>query len=357
MRCRTLIAAAGAVVFIGAGLSPLQAQETADPIVGVWQLDTFHVEVVANGSGFVGTVQETAGCYNAGDTIWKISAKTGPDTYKGLHPFFFVNTCNYAGDGKTTWTLAEAATRIDLSGKSPDGKSSDGYTMYRPIDCDAPNAICGDAGDNEIEGTSEDNVIDGGSGNDVIDGGGGNDVIVGGEGNDTMNGGSAEDHVFGGPGDDVIVGDEAPAPTSAAAGYRFLFALQEEEPVPGVDVLEGGEGNDTIDGNGGDDKVDGGIGVDTVEGAEGNDKMAGQAGNDEVSGGDGKDSVLGQAGNDDLAGGAGPDVLKGGGGVNDFDGGPGKDTCVLSNKKDETRSCEKKQRSFQRSFWPYMGFP
>ena len=40
-------------------------------------------------------------------------------------------------------------------------------------------------------------------------------------------------------------------------------------------------------------------------------------------------------------------------GVNDFNGGPGKDTCVLDNKKDETRSCEKKKLNFKLNFFPY----
>jgi hypothetical protein len=38
--------------------------------------------------------------------------------------------------------------------------------------------------------------------------------------------------------------------------------------------------------------------------------------------------------------------------VNDFNGGPGKDLCVLDNKKDDTKSCEKKKFNFKFNFFP-----
>ena len=62
--------------------------------------------------------------------------------------------------------------------------------------------------------------------------------------------------------------------------------------------------------------------------------------------------MLGQAGNDNLKGDGGNDMLKGGAGVNDFNGGPGTDTCVLDNKRDDTRSCEHVKRNFKRNFMP-----
>jgi choice-of-anchor C domain-containing protein len=212
-----------------------------------------------------------------------------------------------------------------------------------------PDAICGDQENNDIEGTPEDDTIYAGEGDDTIDGGGGNDVIVGGEGNDTLSGGGGDDQLEGGVGDDVINGDESQPPESSSGNPLFGPFLQEEPPPPGNDVLLGAEGDDTIDGNGGDDNLDGGIGADSVSGSEGNDKIFGAGENDSVSGGAGADQVTGQAGNDQLAGGGGPDVLKGGAGVNDFNGGPGQDTCVVDNRKDDLRSCEKKKFNFKRN--------
>jgi Ca2+-binding RTX toxin-like protein len=190
----------------------------------------------------------------------------------------------------------------------------DNFSTAVPCEQD-PNALCGDDEDNEIQGTPENDTIYGGAGDDTIYGGGGTDMIIGGSGDDVLVGGGQKDRLNGGPGDDIISGDESAAPAASPAATAFLFLVRQATP-PAADVLQGGGGNDMVAGGGGGDKV------------------------------------IGQAGNDDLEGNSGPDLLKGGGGVNDFDGGPGKDTCVLENKKDETQSCEKKQRSFQRSFAP-----
>ncbi|HYI44308.1 MAG TPA: hypothetical protein VE174_02445 [Actinomycetota bacterium] len=191
----------------------------------------------------------------------------------------------------------------------------DHFSTAIPCESD-PNAFCGDDEDNTIQGTSEDDTIYAGGGDDVIDGGGGNDVIIGGAGNDVLAGGGQNDRLNGGPGNDIVSGDASTAGSPSALGRAAFISLLQEESPPGKDVLQGGGGEDTVLGGGGADKV------------------------------------LGQAGNDDLAGDAGPDLLKGGGGVNNFDGGPGKDKCVLENRKDKTESCEKKARSFARSFWP-----
>jgi choice-of-anchor C domain-containing protein len=186
------------------------------------------------------------------------------------------------------------------------------------VPCESnPDALCGDDEDNEIQGTPENDTIYGGGGDDTIYGGGGTDVIIGGAGDDVLVGGGQKDRLNGGPGDDIISGDETSIPAPSPAAAAFLGSVLQASP-PAADVLQGGGGND------------------------------------QVAGGGGADKVIGQAGNDDLEGNSGPDLLKGGGGVNDFDGGPGKDTCVLENRKDETQSCEKKQRSFQRSFWPLL---
>ncbi|HYI44310.1 MAG TPA: calcium-binding protein [Actinomycetota bacterium] len=189
-----------------------------------------------------------------------------------------------------------------------------------PPQCGDEGAICGGSEDEELQGTPEDEFIFGGGGDDEIDGGGGNDIIVGGSGNDVITGGPGTDQITGGSGEDRIVGD---APRGSSSAVRSGVRASQEEPA--ADQLAGGGGNDAVFGGGGADLV---------------------------AGGSGKDRILGEAGNDELKGDAGNDLLKGGGGVNDFNGGPGRDKCVLSNRRDETRSCEKKARSFARSFYP-----
>lgn len=86
-------------------------------------------------------------------------------------------------------------------------------------------------------------------------------------------------------------------------------------------ALEGGDGNDNIDGShlaetilggAGQDNLNGGFDSDTLEGGSGNDTLDGDSGDDLLSGGSGTDSVQGDQGNDTLTGGSGNDLLNGG---------------------------------------------
>jgi Ca2+-binding RTX toxin-like protein len=72
------------------------------------------------------------------------------------------------------------------------------------------------------------------------------------------------------------------------------------------------EGNDTINGGGGNDRLKGFEGDDRLNGGSGDDRLLGDAGNDILSGGNGNDSLNGGAGEDVLRGGAGNDKLTGG---------------------------------------------
>ena len=86
----------------------------------------------------------------------------------------------------------------------------------------------------------------------------------------------------------------------------------------------------TMEGGGGDDRLDGWEGVDTLLGGPGNDRLSGHKSNDVLDGGDGNDTISGYSGADALSGGAGDDVLT----PDDYedpspdvvDGGPGIDT-------------------------------
>ena len=55
-------------------------------------------------------------------------------------------------------------------------------------------------------------------------------------------------------------------------------------------LLNGGQGSDTIDGQGGRDKLGGGAGNDVLRGGFGNDTISGDAGVDTLSGGGGNDT-------------------------------------------------------------------
>lgn len=74
-------------------------------------------------------------------------------------------------------------------------------------------------------------------------------------------------------------------------------------------MLDGGAGNDRIDGGPGPAVLNGGKGNDRVIGGEGVDTLLGDEGNDRVQGGAGPDVVVGGGGNDRLVGGSGNDIL------------------------------------------------
>lgn len=130
--------------------------------------------------------------------------------------------------------------------------------------------------------------IEGTDGNDIIE------VIVD---------GPSISYVDGGAGDDLLEGSED------------------------VDVLYGGIGDDTINGNGGndwlhggqgDDTIDGGAGEDLVVGGQNNDYLIGSGDTDHIYGNEGDDILEGGDGQDFLYGGKGNDILKPGNNFSDY---------------------------------------
>jgi Ca2+-binding RTX toxin-like protein len=89
----------------------------------------------------------------------------------------------------------------------------------------------------------------------------------------------------------------------------------------GNDTLIGGGGNDTLNGGKGADNILGQGGDDTLNGGHGQDTLLGQNGNDTLNGGRARDHIYGGGGNDQLNGGGGSDDVKGGAGddKNKFD--------------------------------------
>ncbi|MEB8389197.1 Hint domain-containing protein [Rhodobacteraceae bacterium KMM 6894] len=93
--------------------------------------------------------------------------------------------------------------------------------------------------------------------------------------------------------------------------------------APNDDVVEAGDGDDTVRGREGDDTLNGGDGDDSMRGDEGDDSLDGGAGDDTLrgddgdntlNGGEGDDSLIGGPGNDSIIGGDGQDTALGGGG-------------------------------------------
>jgi Ca2+-binding RTX toxin-like protein len=233
-------------------------------------------------------------------------------------------------------------------------------------------------GDDRMYGNGGDDFLDSRRGNDILYGGDGDDRLIadsldddplpvpnptgptassqdgkdfldGGNGNDLLAGGGNADRLIGGAGDDFLWGDAYTTglveqhPDGSQTLIRLTGVLR-----PGDDVLEGGEGNDYLSGDGGDDSLDGGAGDDVLWGdnepglnllfpmAPGNDFLSGGGGNDELSGGAGEDVLLGGSGNDLLFGDdegvgvalQGDDWLEGGDGDDQLSGRGGNDTLL-----------------------------
>ena len=86
----------------------------------------------------------------------------------------------------------------------------------------------------------------------------------------------------------------------------------------GGDTINGNNGADTIYGGSGDDKITGGNQSDNIYGGTGNDNIQGNTSNDTIYGGSGNDTIHGNEGNDLIIGGFGADVLYGNNGADTF---------------------------------------
>jgi Ca2+-binding RTX toxin-like protein len=142
--------------------------------------------------------------------------------------------------------------------------------------------------------------------------------------------------IEGGTGDDVVDLSSAHYQYVDSSGSPVDVTINGHE---GNDVLWGNVGNDTLDGGSGDDNLIGGMGDDNLIGGIGNDVLKGSEGADLLNGGEGLDSLYGGRGADTIHGGADNDFINGQGqddvinaGTGDHDVvrlGAGHDTLVI----------------------------
>lgn len=172
-------------------------------------------------------------------------------------------------------------------------------------------------------GDGDDRVSARGTTRAILLGGPGHDLLQGGDGNDSLLGGAGPDDLGGGPGNDLLYGDRADlSPVDPAAA-----------PVaPAADVIDGGPGSDQVSYF---DRT-GPVVVDLTSGAgvgaagEGDtlfsiENVEGGMGNDTLNGDDGPNRLVGLDGTDVLAGRGGDDYLDGWAGADELRGGPGDD--------------------------------
>ncbi|MGO1119749.1 hypothetical protein ACTL6U_13630 [Rhodovibrionaceae bacterium A322] len=149
---------------------------------------------------------------------------------------------------------------------------------------------------------------------------------LGGEGDDTLTGNGSGNLLRGNGGGDQLFGQDGDDDLNGNQGNDTVLG------EGGNDTARGGQGDDSVDGGAGDDSVLGDIGNDTLFGSGGNDYMNGgryasYAGNDSdfLSGGEGDDFAQGNLESDRINGDSGNDTLRGGQGDDILDGGTGND--------------------------------
>jgi len=213
------------------------------------------------------------------------------------------------------------------------------------IDGSAP--IHGLGGNDWIIGSASDDLIFGGDGNDQIDASEGEDTVHGGRGNDRVTINSAGDVLIEleGEGNDMVVasldytiGDHVET-LELVGNARIGTGSSTDNSILGNALdndLFGLGGNDLLEGREGNDFLDGGLGDDHLIGGNGNDRLLDRNGFNILDGGEGDDTIegdgrlIGGVGNDSLAGGANADFLNGGEGDDLLDGGDGDDTADYS---------------------------
>ncbi|HEX8644503.1 MAG TPA: M10 family metallopeptidase, partial [Allosphingosinicella sp.] len=283
----------------------------------------------------------------AGDTVYGFNSNTGANS-----PFNFAAA---AGPVVAIWDAGGIDT-IDLSGYSSaslidlnEGEFSDAGGLTKNIaiafGVTIENAV-GGAGNDKLTGNAAANRLEGGGGDDLLDGRGGADLLVGGAGNDLYlvdHAGDAAVEAAGGGTDEVRTALSAFA---LGANVEVLKGMSASGQVltgnDEANVIEGGAGDDFIDGRGGADEMRGGQGFDIYIVDDPGDrvtevsdygldevrtnlasyalpadveKLTGtSAGGQTLTGNGGANLITGAAGNDVIEGGAGPDELRGGAG-------------------------------------------
>lgn len=221
--------------------------------------------------------------------------------------------------------------------------------------------ISADGGNDVILGGAGDDYIYGGAGNDRIDGGAGEDHIYGERGHDIMLGGSDNDYIYGGSGHDIIFGDKLNGDSVDINGLfdkKFFSDEFKDAQFNNKELFNGGTtvsrnafftvlGNIGKNGDAGEDK--GSTGVDHIYGEEGDDLIFGDSGTDDgagdtIEGGIGNDIIDGNGGGDTISGGIDNDVIYGGLGDDTIDGGAGNDSLYGDNG---IRAYDKKGEAFE----------
>ena len=345
----------GGSVYVGTG-DPLEGIESFDATTGQsrWSVPGGHPDPRAGDVQAITLSADGSTVYAGGhgkligglirQRIFAADANTG-----AILPWAPEIPSNGGGD-LGVWALEADAVRgrLYVGGdfRRVSGEPRDRFAQFSELppqgaDC----TIIGTPGDDLLEGTIGDDIICGGGGSDTIKGLGGNDILrgegepdklVGGEGADTLDGGSSSRDTADYSGSLSNVSATLTENTATGEGSDALLNIENLTGSKYNDTLIGSGAINTINGGGGNDALDGLIGADTLFGAGGDDTINGGPGNDHLNGGAGADSLFGQEADDRL------DSRDATNGNDSLDGGTHKDgdICTMDATELSIQNCE-----------------
>jgi len=215
------------------------------------------------------------------------------------------------GDGIDTLVVrGESGISLDLAASSIENALGSGgndildashsSADVRLVGGNGDDTLLGGTGDDFLNGKKGDDTLTGGSGDDTLRGDDGNDALMGGDGNDTLVGSQGSDEIFGGAGDDRLFVDASDTIIDGGDGFDLVFVTGEagvslDLAASNVEFARGNVGNDLLDGSGlvSAVRLSGSDGDDVVNGGGGNDNLFGGRGDDTIRGGDGNDNLRG----------------------------------------------------------------
>jgi len=234
---------------------------------------------------------------------------------------FFQPDLGYAGTATFDYTVSDGNGGIATATASIESvlptnliMGTDGRDKLKGNN--GPNVIDGLVGNDKLKGKKGDDILVGGAGDDKMDGDKGDDVFLisgANSGVDEFEGGKGFDTIRGAIGDDVIGMDEFEDDNSielidGGLGVNFIQGTADDDELDfsrttltNIDLIDGGAGDDEIEGSTGADTILGGAGDDEIEGGAGDDTFLVSGKNDgfdEIKGGVGFDRILGSGGDD-----------------------------------------------------------
>jgi Ca2+-binding RTX toxin-like protein len=263
--------------------------------------------LVVNAGDLGDTVSSMSGGENIADTV---NGGEGDDTLAGgdvrggpgADSLMAVGSGAMADGGPGNDTLADryGYENVLLGGDGDDtltpspGSRADGGAGNDHLQSYSLSPLSGGPGDDhlvsrpfdECTGCQVSSLMDGGDGNDTLDGTLGNDWMMGGAGADTLHGSGGPDTLQGGDGDDVLdVGGDKQARPGLYENQPSGFG---DTRLRTVNTVDGGAGDDLLEGSGSSDDLHGGPGNDTLHGGDASDALDGGPGADVIAGGPGK---------------------------------------------------------------------